>query len=247
MPNPLDFFDRDRIKHELGLTDDDLNQSYQPSSGGVWHMRGAEGEGKTLMIAHKVRELIDKKVYAPEDITANITFKGKYGYGARVLKGEDLKQYLWDAVHKEYKHKIIIIDEADTEFPARFFSTHEQTEIALGLWHTQKLGNSVFMSSHLGNGADLILYLASHYLILPKAPNWSNQSLVYAMIDCLRLRTTYWIARDIVKTMLIYNRQESTFGHTEYDKERTKKRAGESKNHKRAIEDDIDIMAELGI
>ncbi len=207
--NPLDYITQKDID-ELGLTTEELSTSYQPSSGGVYHARGAESMGKTLWIAHKYRYLIDKGYYTPFDAVGNMTFKGKYSIGYTVAKGEQLRQFLWDMLHIPYRHKIVIIDEADSEFPARAFTDKEQTEIATRLWHTAKLDNYVLMSSHLGNSTDLIMHLASHYYIFPRKPNFATNSMDFTIANGLDLTTNDWTAYDIIKTMLIYNRQELT-------------------------------------
>lgn len=209
MPNPLDFVTQNDLI-ELGLSLDDLKTSHQPSGGGVFHARGAEGQGKTLWVAHYCRYLFDKCGFSPYDAVGNITLKGKYNVGYTVLKSDDLKQFLWDLTHKPYRDKIVIIDEIDSEFPARFFADKEQTEIALRLWHTNKLHNYIFMTSHLGNSTDLIIHLASHYIIIPRQPVFETNSMEFTVIDKLNLTINDYEATDIIKTMLIYNRQELT-------------------------------------
>lgn len=209
MFNPLDFVtERDII--ELGLTPNDLTMSYQPSTGGVFHIRGAEGKGKTLWGAHYYRYCIDNNLVLPANGVGNLEIKGKYGDGWTVLKGQKLHEYLWNLTHVPYRNKFIFIDEIDSEFPARFFSSREQTEIAIRLWHTHKLGNRVIMTSHKGNSTDVIFHLASHYVILPDTPNFETNSLDFTFIDNLKLRYSEQTAHDIIKTMLIYNRQELT-------------------------------------
>ena len=207
--NPLDYVTRQDLLN-LGLSPLEITEAYQPSGGGVYHARGAESMGKTLWIAHDYKYLIDKGIYTPDEAIGNMTFKGKYADGYQVLKGDDLRQYLWDLTHKPYKHKIVIIDEVDSEFPARSFTDKEQTEISLRLWHTAKLHNTVFMSSHLGNSADLIMHLASHFNIYPLKPDFETQSMDFTVVNCLDLEITEWIALDVVKTMLIYGRRELT-------------------------------------
>ena len=209
MNNPLDYITQLDIE-KLGLTPDDLLDAYQPSGGGVYHARGAESQGKTLWIAHYYRYLVDNGLYSPYDAVGNMSFKGKYAIGYQCLKGEDLKQYLWDLTHVPYKHKIIIIDEIDSEFPARYFMDKEQTEIALRLWHTAKLHNYVFMSSHLGNSTDVIMHLASHYYIFPRKPVFETNSMNFTIANGLDRITTDWVAYNVIQSMLIYSRRELT-------------------------------------
>lgn len=209
MNNPLDYVTQKDIK-ELGLSKEELAEVYQPSGGGVYHARGAESVGKTLWVAHKYRYLIDNGLYTPYDAVGNITFKGKYGIGYQTLKGDDLRQYLWDLTHKPYTGKIVIIDEADSEFPARLFTDREQTEISLRLWHTAKLHNFIFLTSHIGNSTDIIMHLATHYFIYPRKPNFTSNTMDFTVANMLDVELSDWTATDIIKTMLIYNRRELT-------------------------------------
>lgn len=208
--NPLDYVTiQDLI--ELGLTPEEIAESYQPSAGGVFHARGAESQGKTLWIAHFYRYRVDNHLTSTEHkAVGNMTFKGKYAENYEVLKSDDLRQYLWDMIHKPYQGRDVIIDEADSEFPARAFTDKEQTEIALRLWHTAKLHNYILMSSHLGNSTDLIMHLAAHYLIYPRQPSFKTNSMDFTVANALDLTIRDWTAYDIIKTMLIYSRRELT-------------------------------------
>lgn len=207
--NPLDYVTQQDII-DLGLTPNELDTAYQPSGGGVYHARGAESMGKSLWIAHFYRYLIDKKLYTPFEAVGNMSFKGKYSQGYTVYKGDSLRQYLWDLTHVPYTHKIVIIDECDSEFPARSFTEKEQTEIALRLWHTAKLHNYVLLSSHLGKSTDIIMHLASHFYIFPRKPEFTTNSLDFTIANQLDMITGDWTAHDIIKTMLIYSRRELT-------------------------------------
>lgn len=223
MPNPLDYITK-RDLTSLGLDSSEVASTYQPSGGGTYHARGSEGAGKTLWIMHLYRYLIDKCGYSPSEAVGNLTVKGKYGQGFQTLKGEDLHEYLWKLTHEPYTHKIVIIDEIDSEFPARFFASKEQTEIALRMWHVQKLHNYVLMTSHLGKGSDLIFYLSTQFLVIPRRPNFQTNSMNFTLINGLNLTISNWTAHDIIRTMLIYNRRELTEGN-ESDKPRYKKTA----------------------
>ena len=228
---------------------DDISEAYQPSGGGVFHARGAESTGKTLWIAHYYRYLIDNGFYTPYDAVGNITFKGKYSIGYEVVKGDRLRQYLWDLTHVPFRNKIVIIDEADSEFPARFFSNKEQTEIALRLWHTAKLHNHILMSSHLGNSTDVIMHLASHYYVFPRRPDFATNTLEFTIANGLDLTIDDWEATDIIKTMLIYSRQELTEDTiTEQEKIRPVQRKAKKKQEEISLDDlDLDMEREASL
>jgi len=242
--NPLDYVSFDDIL-ELGLTQEDLQSAYQPSSGGVYHARGAESQGKTLWIAHYYRYLIDNKIYTPYDAIGNMTFKGKYADGYQLVKGDDLRQFLWNLTHKPYKHKIVIIDEADSEFPARSFTDKEQTEISLRLWHTAKLDNTILLSSHLGNSTDIIMHLATHYFIYPQEPSFITNTMPFDVFNRLDITFDSWTAYDVIKSMLIYSRQELT-ENTEEEQNKLRPRLAKNQvNIDNINESDLDLEAEL--
>jgi len=241
MPNPLDFLTKEQVK-ELQLSPDELASSYQPSGGGVYHCRGTEDAGKTLWIARRYKWLIDNKIYTPDEAVGNITFKGKYGWGYQTLKGNDLHQYLWDMTHKPYQHKIVIIDEIDSEFPARFFPGREQTEIAIRMWHIRKLHNVVMMSSHLGSSTDLIFNLATHFKIIPYQPNWETDSMDFTVINRLDKQITDWTVSGIIPAMLIYNRRELTEAN---DSQRNRPRAKVNQKERFNKEDDNILFDEI--
>lgn len=223
---------------ELGLTINDIKEAYQPSAGGVFHARGAEGKGKTLLVAHDYKRLIDGGYFKPSDAVGNMSFKGKYGDGYQVLKGDNLRQYLWDLTHKPYKNKIVIIDEIDSEFPARSWTSKEQTEIALRLWHTAKLHNFVYMTSHIGNSADVIIHLATHYYLFPDTPDFVTNTMDFFVANALDWTFEDWTAYDIIKTMLIYSRRELT---EDMDTEQYKPRPVKKQQDE---EEDIDLDLE---
>ena len=228
---------------ELGLSLEEIQDGYQPSGGGVYHARGAESTGKTLWIAHFYRYLINRGKYTPFDAVGNITFKGKYSIGYETIKGDDLRQYLWDLTHKPYRNKIVIIDEADSEFPARLFTDREQMEIALRLWHTAKLHNYVLISSHLGNSVDLIMHLASHFYVFPRQPDFATNSMDFTLVNGLDITIGDWTAYDIIKTMLIYSRQELT-EDTLSEKDKIRPSLQKTSKTKIQSEDNLDLEAE---
>jgi len=244
MPNnPLDFLTKQQID-ELELTPEELSKSYQPSGGGVFHARGTEDAGKTLWIARFYKYLIDSGIYLPTEAVGNITFRGKYGVGYQVKKGEELHDYLWELTHKPYQHKIVIIDEIDSEFPARFFPSREQTETALRMWHIRKLHNVILMSSHLGRSTDLIFDLATHYKILPTKPNWETNSMEFTVINRLDKEISDWCVGGVIEAMLIYNRRELTESGDSERKRPTKKEPKE-KLPARNEEEQVAIFDEI--
>lgn len=201
---------------ELGLSSDEIKNSYQPSKGAVYHVKGGEGLGKTCWIAGMYRYYIDIEYYTPYDATGNLTFKGKYGKGFTVRKGDALREYLWNMTHVPYTHKIVVISEIDSEFPARESTDKEQSEIARRMWHVQKLDNIIMYDSHIDTeddrgSTDVTFHKASHFDVYPLGIDWEHQSIDFILEDRLNNYTqSLWTMYDVLRTMLIYNRQELT-------------------------------------
>jgi hypothetical protein len=176
-----------------------INRALLKESGGAnIHFRGYQDMGKTMCMVRFYQHLVDAWGYSPNESVGNLHigseltntnpslhYGGKYGTGYQALKGDDLRQYLWDMTHKPYRHRIVMIDEIDSEFPARMFQSREQTEIMLRLWHNKKLRNFIMYTSHLGEGTDLILRLATNFEILPHGIDWINNCIPITVINAL--------------------------------------------------------------
>ena len=77
--------------------------------------------------------------------------------------------------HKPYRNVWVVIDEIDSEFPARFFTDKEQTEIALRMWHASKLGNRVFMTGNVSVPQKILEALVKY------APHIKNVEICQAL------------------------------------------------------------------
>lgn len=178
--------------------------------GGNISARGSQDKGKTLLLVHIYRYLVLSGLYRPEDGVGNLEIKGPLGYGFTTLKGENLKDWLWECTHKPYRNKFVIIDEIDSEFPARWHYDKDQTEIALRMWHNRKLGNYNCWSSHLGRGSDLIFDLAANFAVIPRGPDFYNDQLRFTVINGFDLRVSHRVAHRIIETAGMYKTQELT-------------------------------------
>lgn len=199
---------------------DSRQLQYQESGGGNVLAKGSQDMGKTLLLVHTCRELVKNWGYTTEEIVGNVTLYGELS-GSLTLKGEQLRDYLWRVIHVPYRHKIIIIDEIDTEFPARFFTDREQTEIATRLWHNKKLRNWFLYSEHLGRGTDVIFDLAANFELIPHGVNFTKNELEFTLINGLDLEISNEVATDIIATCSMYNRWELT-ENTEEDVKRVR-------------------------
>lgn len=212
------------VEEKYGLATNNISAEISAmigaSKGANIHYRGAQDKGKTLLMVLTYEYLIDNFGYTPDEAVGNLhILNSKYNKGYKVLKGDSLRQYLWDMTHKPYRHKIVMIDEIDSEFPARFFQDREQTEIALRMWHNIKLKNYILFTSHLGNGSDLIFSLSANMMVMPYGINWQENSLDFTVIDGFNCEVFDMTANNVIRVMNDYDRWEVT-ENTDEDKQR---------------------------
>ena len=150
----------------------DINNLYCPgdnlaNSGGVDYVigvveviiaiRGFQDKGKTALAVGIVLELCARHGYDYNEVVANIPLMFPVEKPPYSITNPQMKKYILDMVTKGLKHKIVLIDEADRVFPARFWQKEGQTEALIGLWQDYKLFNYVIYTAHEGTGVDVIL------------------------------------------------------------------------------------------
>ena len=124
-----------------------------------------QDKGKTLTMVHTMADLVANHGYKPKEVVGNLTIRMK---GYTKYSNEELKKYIEVMVTKGIRHKIVMIDEVDGVYPARFWNRGRQTEQLLGMWQDWKLFNWFLMTGHKGNaGVDLIVRATSSVYIEP--------------------------------------------------------------------------------
>lgn len=120
-------------------------------------IKAFQDKGKTALAVGTILELCAHYGYAYDEVVANIHLKFPVANQPHSLNNTEMRQYVNSMVSKGLKHKIVLIDEADRVFPARFWQRAEQTEALIGLWQDYKLFNYVIWTGHAGTGVDLVL------------------------------------------------------------------------------------------
>ena len=103
--------------------------------------------------------------YSPREVVGNLTIKMR---GYTKYTKDELRQYIENMLKHEVRHKVVLIDEVDGVYPARFWNRGRQTEQLLGMWQDFKLFNWFLMTGHIGNaGSDLIVRSAASVYVEP--------------------------------------------------------------------------------
>lgn len=111
-------------------------------------------KGKTLGMIATALHLHLNEGYAGDDIHGNLEF---HIPGYHQYDNAGIREVMRNFVKNRERHKIIMVDEVDTVFPARFFSKAEQTQTLLGLWQYTKMDSHWLGTTHLGNSTDAII------------------------------------------------------------------------------------------
>ena len=126
--------------------------------------KGWQDKGKTALALLAAKELILYHGYSPDEFVANISVNWP---GSHCLTSQQMRQYIRAMVSKGLKHKVILLDEVDRLFPARFWQDAAQTEALIGLWQDEKLFNYILYTAHRGTSLDIIMRLCTQIEIEP--------------------------------------------------------------------------------
>lgn len=123
----------------------------------IWAIREFQDKGKTALGIGLILELCARHGYAYNEVVSNIPLIFPVENPPHCINNQQMKLYVQQMVTKGLKHKVILIDEADRVFPARFWQKEGQSEALIGLWQDYKLFNHIIYTAHEGTGVDLIL------------------------------------------------------------------------------------------
>jgi hypothetical protein len=128
-------------------------------------IRNWQDTGKTALAVGTIIELLMFHGYEPDEVIANIMLKIP---GTHSVNNAQMKQYIKAMIARGLKHKVILVDEADRVFPARFWQDRAQTEALLGLWQDVKCFHNVIYTAHTGTSVDINLRNTTQVELEPK-------------------------------------------------------------------------------
>lgn len=131
----------------------------------IINIKGRQDCGKTSTMVAAFLSLCLNFGYTPEEAVGNLTVNVP---GYKKLTNEKLRDFIKNMITKNYRHRIVLMDEADGVYPARFWHKQSQTDDLLGFWQDFKLFNYVLMTTHPGRGVDLMLRESTRIEVIPK-------------------------------------------------------------------------------
>ena len=169
--------------------------------------KARQGRGKTASMVATLLDLIGRWGFSASEAVGNVSVNLD---GFTKLNNKLLREYVAEMCHKGFKHKIILIDEIDRVFPARFWQQKEQTETLLGLWQDEKLFNWILYTAHLGKAIDKIIRDCTQIVVIPEYSKLDD-TIFLTVINGLELTVssdTIYPVSSLWTPKLIYDRWE---------------------------------------
>ena len=150
-------------------------------------IRGWQDTGKTALAIGIIQELVFNHGYDFNEVVANIHLDFPVDIKPHYLENPKMREFIKSVVSRGLKHKIIMLDEADRLFPARFWQNTEQTDALIGLWQDYKLFNYVIWTGHKGTSVDILLRLTTQMELEPSYDQ-KNDCIPFIIYDGLHGR-----------------------------------------------------------
>jgi len=148
-----------------------------------------QDQGKTLCAVAQAIQLVLKGSYHPDEVYGNVKLTMP---GSHFLNSDDMRQLMGDIVKQGRRHLIIIIDEVNRVYPARFWSDKDRTLELLTIWQDVKSFQQIIYTTHVGNSVDLLVREATQFVNVPRYFPAQDLVRVYS-INGLDMKATKWI------------------------------------------------------
>lgn len=147
-------------------------------------IRAFQDKGKTCLAVGTILELCARHGYGYDEVVANLHLKFPVDPPPHSLTNPQMRAFVRSMVTKGLKHKVVLMDEADRLFPARFWSQKEQTDALIGLWQDYKLFNYVIYTAHEGTSVDIVLREVTQIELIPEYDE-KNDCIYFDIINAI--------------------------------------------------------------
>lgn len=164
-------------------------------------------KGKTLAMVGLTTWLLQNAGYKSEEVIGNISYFVK---GYTKYDNYNLRLKILEILKTEAKHMIIMCDEMEGVFPARFYQEKEQIKQLLGLWQCTKRRVWLLYTDHEGVGVDKMGRDATNFSIEPWVDLENDVIVLDKIINAID-KVPYMYRKEIYpasSVMGLYIRQE---------------------------------------
>lgn len=131
-------------------------------------IRAFQDKGKTALAVGAILELCAHHGYSYDEVVANIKLKFPVQNPPSSINNTQMRIFVRSMVSKGLKHKIVLLDECDRLFPARFWNKEGQTDALIGLWQDYKLFNYIIYTAHEGTSVDIVMRQVTQIELSPE-------------------------------------------------------------------------------
>lgn len=168
--------------------------------------KAQKGKGKTLTMIATAVEYVRNGGYSWSECIGNVSLQTVED-GYLCLNNEQMREYVSTMYDQQLRHKIILLDEIDRVFPARFFKNDSQTEALIGLWQDEKAFHKILYTTHLGKSTDKIIRDSTQILLIPDYIRELDM-IDITVINGDELKVGRKVIRNVSRLFWIYNRWE---------------------------------------
>jgi hypothetical protein len=128
-------------------------------------LKGGERCGKGLvMVRLALHFLRYSRIWRPENCITNFDF---HVNGTHRLDVEHMIGFMQRMIQGQLNNMMLLIQEADREFPPQLWQKPDQFDALIGCWQTEKLNNLMIIDCHWGD-VNILLRRTVHIEIMPK-------------------------------------------------------------------------------
>lgn len=124
-----------------------------------------QDQGKTLCAVAQAVHLVTRGGYSPDEVYSNVKLTMP---GSHWLSSEELRDLMGDVVRRSRRHLVLLIDEINRVYPARFWGDKERTMELLTIWQDVKAFMQIIYTTHVGNSVDLLVREATQFVNVPR-------------------------------------------------------------------------------
>lgn len=166
--------------------------------------KAQKGKGKTISMIATAIEYVVNGGYTWSECIGNVSLRVKDD-GYTYMDNSEIRRYVSDMYKNNVRHKILLLDEIDSVFPARFFKNDDQTGALVGLWQDEKAFHKILYTTHLGKSTDKIIRDSTQILIIPNFDRELDM-VQLKVINGDELKVGYKYIHNISRFYWIYNR-----------------------------------------
>lgn len=125
--------------------------------------------------------------------------------GYQALSSMGIRSVMRALVTKKLRHKVVLIDEINRVYPARFWSDKDRTMELLSVWQDEKCFHWIIYTTHVGTSVDVLIREATQIILVPKFDREADEVRL-SVINSLDLECHEEVIPQVSRFFSVYDR-----------------------------------------